>query len=103
MGDVSFLFGSNKTVQIVDLSRNLFGFDLTKVVFPASLTSLDLNHNMVTGRLPAGLASLDLQFLNVSYNRLCGQIPTGGKLQSFDITSYFHNRCLCGAPLTACK
>ncbi|KAL7197282.1 hypothetical protein ACSBR2_019877 [Camellia fascicularis] len=101
-GDLSFIFGSNKTIQIVDFSRNMFDFDLSNVVFPASLTSLDLNHNKIFGSLPAGLTALDFQYLNVSYNRLCGPIPTGGKLQSFDLTSYFHNRCLCGAPLPAC-
>ncbi|GKV34618.1 hypothetical protein SLEP1_g42981 [Rubroshorea leprosula] len=31
------------------------------------------------------------------------QIPVGGKLQRFDYSSYFHNRCLCGAPLPSCK
>ncbi|CAK9173920.1 unnamed protein product [Ilex paraguariensis] len=102
-GDISFFFGTNKTIQIVDFSRNMFGFDLSKVKFPASLTSLDLNHNSIKGSLPAGLTGLDLQFLNVSYNRLCGQIPVGGKLQSFDYSAYFHNRCLCGSPLPACK
>ncbi|XP_057505831.1 polygalacturonase inhibitor-like [Actinidia eriantha] len=102
-GDISFMFGSNKTIQIVDFSRNMFQFDLSKVVFPQSLTSLDLNHNKIYGSLPVGLTTLDLQYLNVSYNRLCGRIPTGGKLQSFDQTSYFHNRCLCGAPLPDCK
>nr|CAA88846.1 polygalacturonase inhibitor [Actinidia deliciosa] len=102
-GDISFMFGSNKTIQIVDFSRNKFQFDLSKVVFPQSLTSLDLNHNKIYGSLPVGLTKLDLQYLNVSYNRLCGHIPTGGKLQGFDQTSYFHNRCLCGAPLPDCK
>ncbi|KAH6825802.1 polygalacturonase inhibiting protein 1 [Perilla frutescens var. hirtella] len=102
-GDISFLFGANKTIQIVDFSRNTFEFDLTNVVFPESLTSLDLNHNRITGRLPEGLTKLNLQYLNVSYNRLCGQIPTGGQLQSFDGSSYAHNKCLCGAPLPPCN
>ncbi|KAE9463730.1 hypothetical protein C3L33_04360, partial [Rhododendron williamsianum] len=101
-GDLSFMFGSNKTVQIVDFSRNTFEFNMSNVVFPASLTSLDLNHNRIFGSLPVGLTALEFQFLNVSYNRLCGKIPMGGKLQRFDATSYFHNRCLCGTPLTAC-
>ncbi|KAE9463728.1 hypothetical protein C3L33_04362, partial [Rhododendron williamsianum] len=91
-GDLSFLFGSNKTVQIVDFSRNKFEFNLSNVVFPASLTSLDLNHNKIFGSLPEELTTLDFQYLNVSYNRLCGKIPVGGKLQSFAATSYFHNR-----------
>lgn len=103
-GDVSFLFGKNKTLPIIDLSRNLFEFDLSKVEFNDNLQYLDLNHNKIYGSLPQGLAQLsNLQFLNVSYNRLCGQIPTGGTLQSFDSTAYFHNRCLCGAPLPSCK
>ncbi|XP_052176486.1 polygalacturonase inhibitor-like [Diospyros lotus] len=102
-GNVSFLFGPKSVLQSADFSRNMFEFDLTKVVFPASLTWLDLNHNKIYGSLPQSLADLQLQHLNVSYNRLCGQIPVGGKLQSFGVTEYFHNRCLCGAPLPACK
>ena len=103
VGDASVVFGSNKTIQIVDLSRNLLKFNLSKVVFPKSLTSLDLNHNMIYGGLPVEFTTLNLQYLNVSYNRLCGQIPVGGKLQSFDYSNYFHNRCLCGSPLPSCK
>ncbi|KAL0337995.1 UNVERIFIED_CONTAM: Polygalacturonase inhibitor [Sesamum calycinum] len=102
-GDISFLFGTNKTIQILDFSRNMLEFNLTKVEFPASLTSLDLNHNRIMGSLPEGLSQLNLQYLNVSYNRLCGQIPVGGKLQSFDASSYVHNKCLCGAPLQPCN
>ncbi|OAY40556.1 polygalacturonase inhibitor [Manihot esculenta] len=102
-GDASVLFGPNKTTQIVDLSRNLLTFDLSKVVFPSSLTSLDLNHNKIYGNIPQQMTQLTMQLLNVSYNRLCGQIPVGGKLQSFDSYTYFHNRCLCGAPLESCK
>ncbi|KAL6273064.1 hypothetical protein ACE6H2_023756 [Prunus campanulata] len=102
-GDASMLFGLNKTTQKVDLSRNLLEFDLSKVKFSKSLSSLDLNHNKITGSIPVELTQGDLQYLNVSYNRLCGQIPVGGKLQSFDSSTYFHNRCLCGTPLPSCK
>ncbi|XP_047317249.1 polygalacturonase inhibitor-like [Impatiens glandulifera] len=103
-GDISFLFGSDKNYWKADFSRNLFEFDLSKVVFPKSLNVLDLNHNKIYGSLPQGLTSLNqLQLFNVSYNRLCGKIPVGGELQKFETTDYFHNRCLCGAPLSACK
>ncbi|CAA2957752.1 polygalacturonase inhibitor-like [Olea europaea subsp. europaea] len=74
-GDVSFMFGKNKTIQILDLNRNMLQFDISNVVFPDSLTFLDLNHNRVTGSLPQGLTQLSLQGFNVSYNRLCGPIP----------------------------
>ncbi|XP_065855980.1 polygalacturonase inhibitor-like [Euphorbia lathyris] len=102
-GDASMLFGPNKTTQTIDLSRNLLEFDLSKVVFPASLGLLDLNHNKIYGSIPEEMTKLSLQLFNVSYNRLCGQIPVGGKLQSFDYSTYFHNRCLCGTPLPSCK
>ncbi|CAI0406728.1 unnamed protein product [Linum tenue] len=93
----------------IDLSRNrlegnLFEFDFSKIAaFPPNMTNLDVNHNRIYGSIPAAMARLDLQFLNVSYNRLCGEIPAGGKLQGFDSSAYFHNRCLCGAPLESCK
>ncbi|MED6130401.1 hypothetical protein PIB30_000909 [Stylosanthes scabra] len=103
-GDGSVLFGANKTTQMVDVSRNMLAFNLSKVEFPRSLISLDLNHNEIYGSIPVGLTAVDfLQGLNVSYNRLCGEIPQGGKLQSFDVYSYFHNKCLCGSPLPNCK
>ncbi|KAD6119723.1 hypothetical protein R6Q59_025732 [Mikania micrantha] len=102
-GDISMFFGANKTIQIADFSRNNFLFNLSEVVFPASLTSLDLNHNKIYGSLPGTLTGLSLQYLNVSYNRLCGKIPQGGDLQKFSNTEYFHNRCLCGSPLPACS
>ncbi|KAI3951421.1 hypothetical protein MKW98_030273 [Papaver atlanticum] len=104
VGDASTLFKPNHTVaRTIDLSRNQLEFDLTKVKFPKSLTSLDISHNKIFGGIPEDIIGLDLQLLNVSYNRLCGQIPTGGKLRSFDNTSFFHNRCLCGPPLVGCK
>lgn len=103
-GDAYMLFGSNKTTQRVDISRNSLGFDVGKVEFPTSLIALDVNHNMIYGKLPEGLKAVDfLQMFNVSYNRMCGQIPQGGRLQRFDISSYFHNKCLCGSPLPNCK
>ncbi|XP_022151650.1 polygalacturonase inhibitor-like [Momordica charantia] len=102
-GDASVIFGGNKTTEIVDLSRNLLEFDLSKVVFPRSVTWLDLNHNKIFGGIPEKVVELELQLLNVSYNRLCGRIPVGGRLQRFDVYEYFHNKCLCGKPLGSCK
>jgi len=103
-GDGSMLFGSNKTTQAVDVSRNLLAFDLSNVEFSTSLISLDLNHNKITGKIPVGLTAVDfLQGFNVSYNRLCGEIPQGGRLQKFDVDAYFHNKCLCGSPLPSCN
>ncbi|KVI12071.1 polygalacturonase inhibitor-like [Cynara cardunculus var. scolymus] len=102
-GDLTVFFGTNKTIKAADFSRNMFEFNFSKIIqFPASLSALDLNHNRIYGSLPETLTGLNLQKWNVSYNRLCGQIPAGGNLQKYDNTAYFHNRCLCGSPLPAC-
>ncbi|KAG2262793.1 hypothetical protein Bca52824_069872 [Brassica carinata] len=102
-GDASMLFGANKTTFSIDLSRNMFQFDLTRVEISESVGVLDLNHNGITGSIPVQWTEHSLQILNISYNRLCGRIPTGGSLQRFDSYTYFHNKCLCGAPLDSCK
>ncbi|AQK79617.1 Polygalacturonase inhibitor [Zea mays] len=104
-GDASGLFGRAKPVQQMDLSRNAFSFNLSAVELPEQLNSLDLSHNAIYGGIPAQVVNLtNLQLFNVSYNRLCGAVPTGGNMASFDAYSYQHNRCLCGPPLAdPCK
>ncbi|CAH8312727.1 unnamed protein product [Eruca vesicaria subsp. sativa] len=102
-GDASMLFGPNKTTFSTDLSRNMLQFDLARVEISETFGVLDLNHNGITGSIPVQWTEHNLQILNVSYNRLCGRIPTGGSLQRFDSYTYFHNKCLCGAPLDSCK
>jgi hypothetical protein len=70
-----------------------------------SLTWLDINHNNIYGKTPVALTKVEyLQQFNVSYNKLCGEIPQGGTLQdNFDEYAYLHNKCLCGPPLPKCK
>ncbi|KAI0519584.1 hypothetical protein KFK09_007035 [Dendrobium nobile] len=105
-GDASFLFGVGKSTRYIDLSRNEFAFDLSRVTFPVNLTILDLNHNKITGSIPAQINQLvDSPYFpvfNVSYNRLCGEIPAGPITATFGVDSYFHNKCLCGSPLPPC-
>ncbi|XP_010486908.1 PREDICTED: polygalacturonase inhibitor 1-like [Camelina sativa] len=102
IGDGSMFFGRNKTTVRVDLSRNLFQFDLSKVKFARSIVSLDLSHNRIFGKFPRELSKLRLENFNVSYNHLCGKIPSGGLLQTFEPSAFAHNLCLCGTPLKAC-
>ncbi|KAF7032770.1 hypothetical protein CFC21_043913, partial [Triticum aestivum] len=103
-GDASGLLGRGKELQYIDLSRNAFDFDLSGVVLPEQLYFVDVSHNAIHGSIPAQVANLsNLQFFNVSYNRLCGPVPTGGTMARFDLYNFQHNKCLCGAPLPACK
>jgi hypothetical protein len=105
-GDASALFGRGKELQILDLSRNAFSFNLSDVELPERLTWLDLSHNAIYGGIPAQVANMSFQtqLFNVSYNQLCGAVPTGGIMGKFDAYSFQHNKCLCGAPLAnLCK
>lgn len=102
-GDISFLFGKDKTTFEMLLDHNKFEFDFSKLTFGERLERLDLNHNKIYGCLPTITSKNPWQLLNVSYNRLCGKIPQGENMQRFEIYEYFHNKCLCDSPLPPCK
>ncbi|XP_078150794.1 leucine-rich repeat protein FLOR 1-like [Carex rostrata] len=64
-GDASFLFGLHKTVTHMDLSYNQFEFDLSDVIIPEHLVSLDLSFNQIYGKVPKSIASAsELQSLD---------------------------------------
>ncbi|XP_037418353.1 polygalacturonase inhibitor-like [Triticum dicoccoides] len=104
-GDASGLFGRGKELQYINLSRNAFDFYLSGVVvLPEKLFHLDMSHNAIQGSIPAQVANVaNLLAFNVRYNRLCGPVPAGGNMARFDLYSFQHNKCLCGAPLPPCK
>ncbi|KAJ8564488.1 hypothetical protein K7X08_000948 [Anisodus acutangulus] len=102
-GDISFLFGKDKTTFEMLLDHNKFQFDFSNLKFGKNLARLDLNHNKIYGSLPTALIKQSWQLFNVSYNMLCGKIPQGEFMQRFDLYSYFHNKCLCDSPLPPCK
>ncbi|KAL6864939.1 hypothetical protein ACP4OV_016090 [Aristida adscensionis] len=103
-GDASALLGRAKPLQRLDLSRNAFVFNLSGVELPEQLYFADVSHNGIYGGVPAQVAALaNLQFFNVSYNQLCGEVPTGGNMARFDAYNFQHNKCLCGTPLPPCK
>jgi hypothetical protein len=99
-GDASPLFGRDKPLQLLDLSRNGFSFNLSAVDLPEQLGVMDLSHNAIYGGVPAQAAGL--QFLNVSYNLLCGEVPGNVASLFDDAYSFQNNTCLCGAPLQPC-
>ncbi|KAH7655817.1 Leucine-rich repeat-containing N-terminal plant-type protein [Dioscorea alata] len=103
-GDISFLFGDqSKHLTEIDLSRNMFEMNMSSLTFPSPLVLMDLSQNIIYGSIPTSITGLEqLTLFNVSYNRLCGRIPTGGRMNLFDASCYVHNKCLCGTPLPSC-
>ncbi|KAF0898016.1 hypothetical protein E2562_001697 [Oryza meyeriana var. granulata] len=102
-GNPSFLFDISEPMAKIDLSWNEFEFDMTKIRFPHHLGYLDLSHNNIKGRVAKSLKDINLRFFNVSYNELCGEIPTGRYTAYHGADCYIHNKCLCGSPLPPCK
>lgn len=103
VGDASFIFGRSKFSVQIDLSNNRFNFDLSPVTYPMFLNLLDISHNKIRGRINEQITELQgLGVLDMSYNRLCGPIPSGGMMRPYDKSSFVGNKCLCGTPLPPC-
>ncbi|GMH12418.1 hypothetical protein Nepgr_014259 [Nepenthes gracilis] len=104
VGDASFLFGANKTaLWYLNLGWNSLSFNFSDVKIPSQLSDMVITNNKIYGRLPPSIAVPYFEEFNVSYNQLCGPIPTGGSLQLFDSWAFSHNKCLCGIPLPPCQ
>ena len=102
-GPIPNSFSKLKRLQKLDLGSNsLSGPIPTFLGQLKRLQEVDLSNNKFSGAIPASFGTLpSLSQFNVSFNQLCGQIPTG--LNKFAKSSFDHNKCLCGAPLAACK
>ncbi|KAK8950107.1 Polygalacturonase inhibitor 2 [Platanthera guangdongensis] len=102
-GDASVLFGAAKGTTRMNLSGNKFRFDLSRVSFPTGLGFLYLSRNEINGSIPAQINQLEhLTVLNLSDNKLCGEIPQGPVTGKFGKEAYQGNSCLCGLPLGPC-
>ncbi|KAL9266681.1 Polygalacturonase inhibitor 1-like protein, partial [Drosera capensis] len=54
-GDASFLFGHDKAIWYIRLSRNRFSFDFSHVTIPSFMEDLDISENKIYGSIPASL------------------------------------------------
>ncbi|KAJ6850744.1 polygalacturonase inhibitor-like [Iris pallida] len=103
-GDASFLFGKSKPLSQITLAQNKLSFDLSPVEYPTvNPLNVDLSHNQIYGSISNQIIEVDVRLINVSYNKLCGKIPSGGNFGPFGAYLFEHNKCLCGTPLPACK
>jgi LRR receptor-like serine/threonine-protein kinase FLS2 len=64
------------------------------------LDILDLSYNDLSGAIPQSLEALSyLKYLNVSFNKLLGEIPSSGPFTNFTAKSFLGNIALCGNPI----
>jgi hypothetical protein len=103
-GDASFLFGKQKVAVNIVLANNDFEFDLSSMEFSDDLYGFDLSHNKIYGKVPDSFANADgLWYPNLSFNKLCGELPQGGNMWRFNADVFANNTCLCGNPLPPCS
>ncbi|KAL7246595.1 hypothetical protein ACSBR2_001655 [Camellia fascicularis] len=60
------------------------------------LRELDLSHNNLSGLIPSYLGELHLEKLNLSFNKLQGEVPMKGVFQNGSAISVVGNNDLCG-------
>lgn len=100
-GDVLPLFDASKQTVNINISRNRFSFDFGEAGIPTGITLLDISHNQIHGKIPAGIKRLEQSpasvNFDVSYNQLCGKVPGGKWRKDLEGSSFSHNLCLCGA------
>ncbi|XP_040967067.1 receptor-like protein EIX2 [Gossypium hirsutum] len=101
-GEVPEGLSSLQELVALNLSRNfLTGKFIQNIGHLRQLEVLDLSRNKFSGNIPTSLSELTfLSTLDLSYNELSGKIPTSTQLQSFDPSSFSHNRGLCGPPVS---
>ncbi|TYH21381.1 hypothetical protein ES288_A04G039600v1 [Gossypium darwinii] len=101
-GEIPEELNSLRELVALNLSRNFFtGKILQKIGHLRQLEVLDLSRNKFSGNIPTSLSELTfLSILDLSYNELSARIPTSTQLQSFDPSSFSHNRGLCGPPMS---
>ncbi|KAJ4794797.1 Polygalacturonase inhibitor protein [Rhynchospora pubera] len=104
-GDASFLFGKQKkSFAKIILANKEFEFDLSYVEFSDNLYGFDLSHNKIYGKVPDSFATASVLLdPNLSFNKLCGELPQGGSMGRFNAAVFANNTCLCGYPLPPCS
>ncbi|KAG4204144.1 hypothetical protein ERO13_A04G029508v2 [Gossypium hirsutum] len=84
----------------IDLSSNKLTGEIPEELNSLQeLVALNLSRNFFIGKVLQKIGHL-MKLEDLSYNDLSGMIPTSTQLQSFDPSSFSHNRGLCGPPIS---
>lgn len=90
-------FGNLRSVMEIDLSNNHLAGPLPQELGQLqNLFLLKVESNNLSGGVVSLVNCLSLSILNVSYNNLAGDIPTGNNFSRFSPDSFIANPDLCG-------
>ncbi|XP_042415256.1 receptor-like protein 32 [Zingiber officinale] len=94
-GSITYIeYGESDSISVVTKG---YEYVFSSILYLVKL--IDLSNNSLTGVIPQDLSRLTaLHHLNLSYNNLSGNIPSGYQLQTLqDASIYIGNAHLCGA------
>ncbi|KAL7208922.1 hypothetical protein ACSBR1_030624 [Camellia fascicularis] len=96
-GSIPPSLGNCHSLLELDLSQNNLNGEIPQSLrMLRGLRVLDLSHNNLSGKMPSYLGELQLDVLNLSFNRLHGEVPIQGVFQNGNAISIVGNNELCG-------
>ncbi|KAJ4950974.1 hypothetical protein NE237_027806 [Protea cynaroides] len=102
-GYIPMEFGNLRSVTEIDLSNNHLAGPIPQEIGQLqNLYSLRVENNNLSGDLLPLINCFSLTILNVSYNNLIGEIPTGNNFSRFKPDSFVGDPGLCGYWLSSC-
>ncbi|TQD94256.1 hypothetical protein C1H46_020070 [Malus baccata] len=92
--------GDLKSLYLLNLLSNTFTGEIPSFGNMRQLEYLDLSQNKMSGQIPQQLAKLNfLAFLDLSNNQFTGKIPVGTQISTSPRDSFTGNKGLWGPPL----
>ncbi|KAJ8759138.1 hypothetical protein K2173_004145 [Erythroxylum novogranatense] len=96
-GEIPGTLGNCKVLEILNLEENFFqGSIPSSFSSLRSISELNLSHNNLSGQIPKYLSDFKLEYVDLSYNDLEGEVPVQGVFKNASATSIMGNKQLCG-------
>ncbi|MED6142934.1 hypothetical protein PIB30_002224 [Stylosanthes scabra] len=97
VGNIPTSIAKCLSLEFLYLQGNSFsGTISSSLVSLKGLRELDISRNHFSGSIPEGLQNISLVYLNISFNMLDGQVPTGGVFRNVSEFAMIGNNELCG-------